>query len=162
MAKIKQIYAREILDSRGNPTVESTVLLEDGAYGVSSVPSGISVGKYEAIELRDRDPKRYGGFGVLTAVQNVNAIIGPKLVGQEAGEQHALDSLMLELDGTENKGKLGANAILSVSQAICKAAATSARLSLFTYINQIAGKYGLQAVVNHIPTPLFNILNGGN
>src|SRR6266849_3373611 len=134
MAKITRIVAREILDSRGSPTVETSMLLDDGSFGVSSVPSGISVGKYEAGELRDQDPKHCNGLGVLTAVNNVNAIIGPKLQGIACANQREIDGLMIALDGTPNKSKLGANAILSVSEAACKAAAVSARKPLFSYL----------------------------
>lgn len=161
MAKVTKVGAREILDSRGNPTVEATVLLSDGSWGVSSVPSGISVGKYEAVELRDRDPNRFGGLGVLKAVQNVNTVISPKLLGTDPTRQKEADAVMIGLDGNENKGKLGANAILSVSQAMCKAAAMSLKTPLFHYINKLAQEYGLTNIINHIPTPMLNIVNGG-
>lgn len=161
MAKVSKILAREILDSRGNPTIEATVMLDDGSFGVSSVPSGISVGKYEAIELRDKNPRRFGGLGVLTAVRNIYTAIAPKLLGLDVADQRHIDETMIVLDGTGNKGKLGANAMLSVSQAACKAAAMSKRLPLFTYIAKLAENFGLSSTVNRIPTPAFNILNGG-
>ncbi|MBI2036328.1 phosphopyruvate hydratase [Candidatus Microgenomates bacterium] len=161
MAKVTKVGAREILDSRGNPTVETTVLLSDGSWGVSSVPSGISVGKYEAVELRDRDPNRFGGLGVLKAVGNVNMVIAPKLLGFDPIKQKEIDMVMMGLDGTENKGKLGANAILSVSQAVCKAASMSLRTGLFQYIGKLAGEYGLTNTASRIPTPMLNIVNGG-
>lgn len=161
MAKIQKIIAREILDSRGSPTIETNVFLVDGSFGISSVPSGISVGKYEAIELRDRDPQRFGGLGVLTAVNNVNTVIAEKLHDVDASDQRALDNTMITLDGSANKGRLGANALLSVSQAACKAASMSARLPLFSYVAKIGATFGLPPAPAHIPTPLFNILNGG-
>lgn len=161
MAKITKITAREILDSRGNPTIETAVFLDNGAYGVSSVPSGISVGKYEAIELRDKDPRRFGGLGVLIGVNNVNTTIAANLVGTDPTNQKQLDDTMIALDGTENKGKLGANTILSVSQAACKASAMSLRLPLYSYIGKLAASFGLTSLANRIPTPSFNILNGG-
>ncbi|KKU54392.1 MAG: Enolase, partial [Candidatus Moranbacteria bacterium GW2011_GWE2_47_10] len=123
MSKIKQILAKEILDSRGNPTIEVTVELESGASGVAGVPSGASTGKFEALELRDKDPKRYHGQGVLKAVENVNEKISKILLGMEAGSQKEIDEKMLALDGTENKTNLGANAILGVSLAVCRVAA---------------------------------------
>jgi len=150
---IVDITAREILDSRGNPTVEVDVLLEDGSYGRAAVPSGASTGAHEAIELRDTRAKRYMGKGVAAAVKNVNEIIAPEVVGMEAGCQEELDALMIELDGTPNKGKLGANAILGVSLAAAKAAADSAGLPLYRYLG------GCNA--NILPVPMMNILNGG-
>lgn len=161
MAKVLRIIAREILDSRGNPTVETAVWLDDGSYGLSSVPSGISVGKYEAIELRDRDPNRFGGLGVKTAVSNVNTKIAQSITGVDATNQKVIDQTMITLDGTPHKGSLGANAILSVSQAVCKAAAMSQKLPLFSYIVKLAQDWGLTTPAVRIPTPLFNILNGG-
>jgi len=157
MAKISSIKAREILDSRGNPTVETTVVLDDGSKTEGSVPSGASLGKYEALELRDNDPKRYKGMGVLTAVNNVNQIIAPKLKGMDAGEQIKIDKLLIELDGTENKSKLGANAILSVSQAVIEVAAISKKLPTYKYI---ASLYGFK-LPQKLPTPTFNLINGG-
>ena len=150
---IVDIAAREILDSRGNPTVEVDVLLEDGSYGRAAVPSGASTGAHEAIELRDTKAKRYMGKGVAAAVKNVNEIIAPEVVGMDAACQEELDALMIELDGTANKGKLGANAILGVSLASAKAAADAAGLPLYRYLG------GCNA--NILPVPMMNILNGG-
>ncbi|HEX5484280.1 MAG TPA: phosphopyruvate hydratase [Terriglobia bacterium] len=153
MAAIDLITGREILDSRGNPTVEADVHLRDGAFGRAAVPSGASTGEHEAIELRDGDKQRYQGKGVLTAVENINAVIARELGGQEAGEQSEIDRFLIELDGTANKSKLGANAILAVSMAVCRAAAQSAHLPLYRYLG------GLQA--RRLPVPMMNILNGG-
>ncbi len=150
---IVDITAREILDSRGNPTVEVDVLLEDGCFGRAAVPSGASTGAHEAIELRDTRAKRYMGKGVAAAVKNVNEIIAPEVVGMDAASQEELDALMIELDGTPNKGKLGANALLGVSLAVAKAAADSAGLPLYRYLG------GCNA--NILPVPMMNILNGG-
>jgi enolase len=150
---IIDITAREILDSRGNPTVEVDVLLEDGSYGRAAVPSGASTGAYEAVELRDKKAKRYMGKGVARAVKNVNEIIAPEIVGLDAGCQEEIDAMMIELDGTANKSKLGANAILGVSLAIAKAAADSAGVPLYRYLG------GCNA--NILPVPMMNILNGG-
>jgi len=150
---IVDITAREILDSRGNPTVEVDVLLEDGSYGRAAVPSGASTGAHEAIELRDTRAKRYMGKGVAAAVKNVNEIIAPEVVGMDAACQEELDALMIELDGTPNKGKLGANAILGVSLAAAKAATDAAGLPLYRYLG------GCNA--NILPVPMMNILNGG-
>ncbi len=161
MAKIKSIKAQEILDSRGNPTIQTQVILDDGAIGISSVPSGLSVGKYEAVELRDKDMGRFGGLGVLKATANVNDKISPKLVGMEAGDQRNIDHTMVTLDGTSNKASLGANSILSVSQAVCKAAAFSQKMSLYRYINNLGKAFNLPTSIEKMPTPTFNILNGG-
>ncbi|MGB2806468.1 MAG: phosphopyruvate hydratase [Sedimentisphaerales bacterium] len=150
---IVDVMAREILDSRGNPTVEVDVLLDDGSFGRAAVPSGASTGAYEAIELRDTKAKRYMGKGVTRAVKNVNEVIGPEVVGIDATQQEELDSLMIEMDGTANKGKFGANAILGVSLAAAKAAADSAGLPLYRYLG------GCNA--NILPVPMMNILNGG-
>ena len=150
---IVDVTAREILDSRGNPTVEVDVLLEDGSFGRAAVPSGASTGAYEAIELRDTRAKRYMGKGVATAVKNVNEVIAPEVIGMDAELQEELDQLMIELDGTTNKAKLGANAILGVSLAAAKAAADSADLPLYRYLG------GCNA--NILPVPMMNILNGG-
>jgi enolase len=150
---IVDVMAREILDSRGNPTVEVDVLLDDGSFGRAAVPSGASTGAYEAIELRDTKAKRYMGKGVTKAVKNVNEVIGPEVVGIDATQQEELDSLMIEMDGTANKGKFGANAILGVSLAAAKAAADSAQLPLYRYLG------GCNA--NILPVPMMNILNGG-
>jgi enolase len=150
---IKQIRAREILDSRGNPTVEADVLLEDGSFARAAVPSGASTGEKEAVELRDQDKSRYMGKGVLKAVENVNNIIAPKLIGKNAISQKEIDKYLIDLDGTENKSKLGANAILSVSLAVAKAAAVSKNTPLYKYIGE--------EKANVLPIPLMNILNGG-
>ncbi|MCG7290029.1 MULTISPECIES: phosphopyruvate hydratase [unclassified Corynebacterium] len=152
MADIMHIFAREILDSRGNPTVEVEALLADGSHGRAGVPSGASTGEHEAHELRDGD-ERYAGKGVLKAVENVNETIADELAGIEADDQRIVDTLMLELDGTDNKKKLGANALLGVSMAVAKAAADSAALPLYRYIG------GPNAHV--LPVPMMNILNGG-
>lgn len=150
---IDQIVAREILDSRGNPTVEVEVVLADGSWGRAAVPSGASTGAHEALELRDEDPGRYGGKGVLKAVQNVNELIADELFGWDATDQMGIDARLLELDGTPNKERLGANAILGVSLAVAHAAANALRLPLYRYIG------GVYAHV--LPVPLMNILNGG-
>ena len=134
MSMITDVYAREILDSRGNPTVEVDVYLEDGAFGRAAVPSGASTGAFEAVELRDGDKDRYLGKGTLNAVDNVNTLIAPGLIGLDATDQSGIDRFLIELDGTDNKGKLGANAILGVSLAVAKAAAVSAGLPLYRYI----------------------------
>ncbi len=153
MATIIDVFAREILDSRGNPTVEVEVVLDDGTYEKAAVPSGASTGAHEAIELRDGDKARYNGKGVLDAVDNVNDIIADAVIGMDPTEQVAIDMAMLELDGTPNKSKLGANAILGVSLAVARAAASSAGIPLFQYIG------GSNAKV--LPVPMMNILNGG-
>ena len=151
--EIEMINAREILDSRGNPTIEVEVGLGDGAYGRAAVPSGASTGEFEAVELRDKSKKRYMGKGVEKAVKNVNEIIGPALLDMDASEQRLLDMTMIELDGTPNKGKLGANAILGVSMAAARAAADSLCMPLYRYLG------GANAC--RLPMPMMNILNGG-
>ena len=153
MGMIVEVVAREILDSRGNPTVEAEVLLDSGVIGRAAVPSGASTGELEALELRDGDKKRFHGKGVLKAVENVNNIIAEEIVGLDAADQRLIDETMLEIDGTPNKEKLGANAILSVSLAVAKAAAEEAGLPLYRYIG------GTNASV--LPVPLMNVLNGG-
>ncbi len=153
MTAIVEIIAREILDSRGNPTVEVDVVLEDGSFGRAAVPSGASTGTREAVELRDNDPRRYLGRGVKKAVENVNEIIAPEIIGMDATNQVALDMALINLDGTPNKGKLGANAILAVSLACAKAAAQSVGLPLYRYLG------GCHA--RQLPVPMMNILNGG-
>jgi len=153
MTTVVDIIAREILDSRGNPTIEVEVVLEDGSVGRAAVPSGASTGEHEAIELRDNDKKRYLGKGVLKAVMNVNDYIGPEIVGMYASDQALIDRTMIELDGTENKGKLGANAILGISLAVAKAAASSFGIPLYRYLG------GIDARV--LPVPMMNIINGG-
>ncbi|MBM3135996.1 MAG: phosphopyruvate hydratase, partial [Chloroflexi bacterium] len=150
---IADALAREVLDSRGNPTVEVEVALECGAMGLATVPSGASTGSHEALELRDGDKQRYGGKGVLKAVQNVNAIIAEEIIGLDATDQVGLDELMLALDGTANKSNLGANAILGVSLAVAKAAAQALDLPLYRYIGGTAAR--------NLPVPMLNILNGG-
>lgn len=153
MSTIVDVFAREVLDSRGNPTVEVEVILEDGTMGIAIVPSGASTGAYEAVELRDGDSSRYGGKGVLQAVKNVNEIIAPEIIGMEAVRQIDIDTLMIDLDGTPNKGKLGANAILGVSLATARAAAAYLDMPLYQYIGGVNAK--------EIPVPMMNILNGG-
>ena len=153
MAVITDVYAREIMDSRGNPTVEVEVYLEDGTIGRAAVPSGASTGQFEAVELRDSESSRYLGKGVLQAVANVNDIIGPAILGFDASEQVAIDGVMIGLDGTPNKAKLGANAILGVSMAVARAAAESYDLPLFQYLGGTNAK--------ELPVPMMNILNGG-
>ena len=153
MSKITSIHAREILDSRGNPTVEVEVTLADGAFGRAAVPSGASTGVHEALELRDGDKKRYGGKGVLKAVENVNGAIAKALAGSDASDQTAVDNAMLTLDGTPNKSKLGANAILGVSLAAARAAANSKKEPLYQYLSKGPAKL--------MPVPMFNIMNGG-
>lgn len=153
MSLIADVFAREILDSRGNPTVEVDVVLEDGTMGRAAVPSGASTGAYEAVELRDGDQERYMGKGVLDAVDNVNTIIAPEVVGMDSVDQAGVDRLMISLDGTPNKGKLGANAILGVSLAVAKAASGFMALPLYQYIGGVNAK--------ELPVPMMNILNGG-
>jgi len=158
MSKITSIKGREILDSRGNPTVEVEVELESGIKATAAVPSGASIGTYEALELRDGEPNRYGGLGVLNAVENVNTKITEAIVGMEVDEQEEIDKKMIELDGTENKSNLGANAILGVSLAVCRAAATEKNLPLYKYIKE---KFGIRNSKFSIPIPMFNVINGG-
>ncbi len=153
MSTIESLHAREILDSRGNPTLEVEVILDDAAVGRAAVPSGASTGAHEALELRDGDKKRYGGKGVLKAVANVNEEIAPKLLGHDATEQAELDRALLQMDGTENKGKLGANAMLGVSLAVAHAAAASTGLPLYRYLGGTNARY--------LPVPMMNVLNGG-
>ena len=153
MSTIVDVFAREVLDSRGNPTVEAEVVLEDGTIGTAMVPSGASTGAHEAVELRDGDPKRYGGKGVLQAVKNINDIIAPEVIGMDALHQIDIDTLMIDLDGTLNKGKLGANAILGVSLAAARAAAAYLSMPLYQYIGGVNAK--------QLPVPMMNILNGG-
>ena len=153
MSYIAEIFARQILDSRGNPTVEVDVITDGGALGRAAVPSGASTGAHEAVELRDNDKKKYAGKGVLKAVSNVNETIAPALLGYDVADQTGIDEMMIQLDGTDNKAKLGANATLAVSMAVAKAAAEEASLPLFRYIG------GTNAKV--LPIPMMNILNGG-
>lgn len=160
MSKITHVWAREILDSRGIPTIETACMLDTGAVTVSAVPAGTSTGTHEAIELRDVDNPRYMGQGVLTAIENVNSILGRAVIGMDPQDQLALDRKLVEIDGTENKSKYGANAILSISQAVCKAGAVSAGKQLYDWIFVLASKGGITQKVK-IPTPLLNMINGG-
>jgi enolase len=153
MSYISEIFARQILDSRGNPTVEVDVLTDNGALGRAAVPSGASTGIHEAVELRDNDKKKYVGKGVLKAVANVNKIIAPALLGNDVADQTGIDEMMIQMDGTANKSKLGANALLAVSMAVAKAAAEEASLPLFRYVGGTNAKT--------LPIPMMNILNGG-
>ena len=153
MAEIDLITGREILDSRGNPTVEAEVRLRDGSFARAAVPSGASTGEHEAIELRDGDKRRYQGKGVLQAVENINTVIARELGGREASRQSMIDERLIELDGTPNKSNLGANAILAVSMAVCRAAARSAGLPLYRYLGGISARV--------LPVPMMNVLNGG-
>jgi len=153
MSYISEVFARQILDSRGNPTIEVDVLTDEGALGRAAVPSGASTGIHEAVELRDGDKKKYLGKGTLKAVKNVNTIIAPALLGYDVADQTGIDELMIQLDGTDNKGKLGANALLAVSMAAAKAAAEEANLPLYRYVG------GTNA--RTLPIPMMNILNGG-
>ncbi|MDR2405683.1 MAG: phosphopyruvate hydratase, partial [Deltaproteobacteria bacterium] len=150
---ISDVYAREILDSRGNPTVEVDVWLKEGYIGRAAVPSGASTGTHEALELRDGDPKRYGGKGVQKAVKNVNEVIAPALYGLDQTNQVAIDQLMIDLDGTETKSNLGANAILGVSMAVAKAAAECSGQELYRYLGGTGA--------HELPRPMMNIVNGG-
>lgn len=153
MSEVRDIHAREILDSRGNPTVEVDLLLETGAFGRAAVPSGASTGSNEALELRDGDAERYRGKGVMTAVRNINEVVALELIGMDADEQGEIDRMMIELDGTPNKSKLGANAILGVSLAVVRAAAIDHSLPVYQYLG------GIQADV--LPVPMMNVINGG-
>ena len=154
--KISQVHAREILDSRGNPTLEVEITLADGSQGRAAVPSGASTGQFEALELRDGDPNRYHGKGVMKAIANVHQIIGPAIAGMDASEQEALDEKLIQLDGTPNKRKLGANAVLGVSLAVARAAARNLRIPLFRHLNDLSGQQPAS-----LPIPMLNILNGG-
>ena len=153
MASIKSVNAREILDSRGNPTIEAEVVLVDGNAGIASVPSGASTGKYEAVELRDGDKRRYRGLGVLKAIEHVNNEIASAIVGMSALEQAAIDERLIELDGTANKARLGANALLAISLAVAKAGASFQGVPLYRYLGGARAK--------QLPVPMLNILNGG-
>ncbi len=158
MAQITSVKAREILDSRGIPTVETTLTLDETPPVTASAPSGTSTGTYEAVEIRDEDPKRYQGRGVLQAVKNVDEIIAPKLIGKDPTHQTEIDQMMVDLDGTKNKSRIGANAILSVSVAVCKAGAQVYNMETYDYIKS---KYRLAEDPLNIPTPIFNVINGG-
>ena len=157
MTTITAVRAREILDSRGNPTVETWVSLDDGTEAVAGVPSGASTGKFEAVELRDNNPNRFHGLGVERAVENVNGKLAEKVIGLDPFDQLGLDQVMMDLDGTENKSVLGANAILGISLAVARAAAISQGIPLYRYIEKLAGK----KISAYFPTPMFNVLNGG-
>jgi enolase len=160
MSKIKQIWAREILDSRGIPTVETACMLDTGQVSVSSVPAGTSTGTHEAVELRDGEKDRYLGQGVMKAVGNVNTTLGPALAGMDPTDQFNIDKTLIDLDGTENKSKFGANAILSVSEAVCRAGSMVTNTPVYGWIYTLASKGGITQKAK-IPTPLFNMINGG-
>ena len=160
MSKITKIWSKEILDSRGMPTVETFCALDTGAVSASSVPAGASTGTHEALELRDVTNPRYLGKGVLTAVSNVNTILGPAIIGMNPQEQFAIDQKLVALDGTENKSKYGANAILSISEAVCKAGALDSSMQLYNYIFKLGSSGGITKQIK-VPTPLFNMINGG-
>lgn len=160
MAKIKHIWAREILDSRGIPTVEAACMLDTGHVAVSSVPAGTSTGTHEALELRDSANPRYLGLGVLQAIENINSILGPAVVGMDPTDQVGIDNKLIALDGTENKSKYGANAILAISEASVKCGAISSGQPLYGWVFTLASKLGITQKVK-IPTPLFNMINGG-
>lgn len=158
MSKIKQIVGRQILNSKGIPTVEVTVMLENGIWATSSCPTGTSVSKYEAKELRDSDRSRFVGLGVMSAVNNVNSVIAPKLIGQDPQNQHEIDKIMLDLDGTNDKSKLGVNAILPISMAVAKVAAKELNIPLFQYLRRYLS---LDQTQFKIPTTAYNVINGG-
>ncbi len=160
MSKISKIWARQILDSRGIPTVEAACQLDTGEISVASVPGGTSTGTYEALELRDNDPSKYLGKGVSKAVANINETLGPALWGMDVAEQVRIDKKLIELDGTPNKSKYGANAILAVSIATSKAAALAQKIPTYLWINRLAKAFGISAEI-HVPTPIFNMINGG-
>jgi enolase len=158
MAKIKQIFARQILNAKGNPTIETTVILSDGASGTASSPTGTSTGKYEAVEIRDNDQTKFQGMGVLNAIINIEKEIAPNIIGMDANRQQDIDKKIIEIDGTQNKARLGANATLSVSMAVAKAAAKSSVLPLFLYLREYIKKENMPLKV---PIPCFNVINGG-
>lgn len=160
MSKIKHIWAREILDSRGLPTVEAACMLDTGQVSVSSVPAGTSTGSHEALELRDTENPRYLGQGVLKAVENINSVLGPSIVGMDPMDQFGIDKKLVEQDGTENKSKYGANAILAVSEVSCRSGSVAAGQQLYAWIFSMATKGGITQKVK-LPTPLFNMINGG-
>ncbi len=160
MAKIARIWAREILDSRGIPTLETACMLDNNQIAVTSVPGGTSTGTHEALELRDVDNPRYSGHGVLKAIENVNSVLGPAVVGMDPMDQFGIDKKLVEIDGTENKSKYGANAILSISEVVTKCGAMAAGQQLYAWIFSLAAKGGITKAVK-IPTPLFNMINGG-
>ena len=158
MAKIKKIISREILDSRGDPTIEATVILDDDSFGVFSTPSGLSIGKHETVELRDKDQARYSGKGVLRALEKIYSVISPSILGKDAAQQRIIDNIIIEADKTKDKSNLGANAMLAISGAVAKAQARSQNVGLYQYINEISQ---IKLERFEIPTPMFNILNGG-
>lgn len=160
MAKITKIWAREIIDSRGIPTVEAACQIEGGAIAVASVPAGKSTGTHEAVALHDMDKNRYKGLGVLSAVKNVNEVIGPSLIGMDVSMQPTIDAKMIEMDGTNNKSKLGANSILAVSVAVTKASALAKGQPVYRRVEELSKEQGIDPQV-HVPTPLFNLVNGG-
>jgi enolase len=160
MSKIKNVWAREILDSRAVPTVETACLLDSGEVSVSSVPAGASTGTHEGLELRDSQNQRFFGMGVLQAVNNVNTILGPAIIGMDPTDQEAIDKKLIALDGTENKSKYGANAILSISEVVAKSASSRSNQPLYSWIFALATKYNICTSVK-VPMPLFNMINGG-
>ena len=160
MAKITRIWSREILDSRGIPTLETACMLDNGQISVTSVPAGASTGTHEALELRDGDTTRYAGQGVLKAIENVNSVLGPGVIGMDPMDQFGIDKKLVEMDGTENKSKYGANAILSISEAVLKCGAMAAGQQQYAWVYSLALKGGITKTVK-IPTPLFNMINGG-
>lgn len=160
MAKISRVWAHEILDSRATPTVEAICILDNGQFAISSVPSGASTGAHEALELRDEDPNRFKGKGVLKAVSNVNQVISPALTGMDPSNQQAVDQKLISVDGTENKSKLGANAILAASESVAKAGAIANRQNLYTWVQALSKAAGLTTNLK-VSTPLFNMINGG-
>lgn len=160
MSKITKIWAREILDSRAIPTVEVMAQVESDYVAVSSVPSGASTGAHEAVELRDNDKERFNGFGVLKAVENINKILGPQILGMDVLDPFAIDKKLINLDGTENKGKYGANSILAMSEVVMKLGAVDSKLTLYSWVNELAKKSGIKTNIK-IPIPLFNMINGG-
>lgn len=160
MSTVKRIWSREILDSRGIPTIECYCQLDDGRFATAAVPAGTSTGSHEALELRDKDPNRYHGEGVLKAVENINTVLGPAIHGMDPLKQTEIDQKLITLDGTENKSKYGGNAILAISQVVCKVAALSQNKALYSWINDLAVERGFKKGVN-TPTPLLNMINGG-
>lgn len=160
MTKIKRVWAREILDSRGIPTIEAACQLESGHVSVASVPSGASTGAHEALEMRDGDNLRYLGKGVLKAIANVNNVLGPNVSGLDVEEQKTVDARLIELDGTQNKSKYGANAILAVSEAVTKASAMAQNISVYAWVNKLSEAWQIPVQL-HVPTPIFNMINGG-
>lgn len=160
MSKIIKIWAREILDSRAVPTVEVMAQVESGYMNLSSEPAGASIGAHEALELRDNDKERYMGMGVLKAVENVNKILGPQIMGMDVLDPFSIDKKLIDLDGSENKSKYGANAILAISEVIVKLGASDSKLTLYSYISELAKKTGIKSDIK-IPIPLFNMINGG-